>query len=473
MTKSHNHLALFGLCLGATLFAACTDTTAPAPTSTGATAPPIAAGAVRGDIVGTKLFTLPKTTVVGPRDAMSRAVPMGEPLTAPKETVATHSKQGILRLAPGAGLSELKIPITSASGAKVIVGSLVQGRDEKIAALHELTLASPSGLRVEPKVVTSAPSEGGKTFEMLKTPMHTGVWELDESHGRGEFSLKLSPTLQASGATVVVFEPSSTLDMSVLAVHPIVAAGDTGVVRVTLMDGATPITGATLDAHLSTPTKQDGPAVTMREIGGGVYEGTVTDALTEKDKSDAYTLNVNATGTTGSARFVRTGATAFTYVVPTGRITSIGTPRVVRDAGGKVTAFEADFSIEASSSDRFEVNAFLTTTGADGLEHPVAEAQTAENFDAGMHTLTLSFDAGYPQIAAVAGELHLRKVTLFSQGQQILLQRDEEGFKTAFPVVKLAELKPLAVIPPGLQMMIDKKTGGLRVGPPPRPVVAH
>jgi hypothetical protein len=463
MINAQRNLAFFALAVSTALLSGCADG---GPASSAAPSPMLKGGGARGDVAVNNLAEVPRAAVVGGREALSRAVASNEGLTPPREFAAQHSKQGVVVIEPGTALTRVSLPITSADGARVAVGSFVKGREPKSAALHAMTLRTPAGDSVEPKLGPVHPATEGEPA--TKIPLHSGVWELQSTHPSGDFSIELAPAVQAAGARVLIFEPKSTLDMAVLTVTPFVAAGTTGAVRVTLMDGTRPVLGAALSAHLSTPTREDGPSVAMHEVGGGVYEGTVGDTLTKSDPSDVYTVRVDASGVSPSGlRFVRSGGSAFTYVVPTGRFASAGTPRLVRDASGAVTSFDADFAIEASSADRFEVTALLTRTGDDGLEHPVAEAQTADDLEPGTHTITLSFDAGYPQIAGSDGELHVRKVTLYSQGHNVLLQRDDAGFGLAFPKVRLRELKALAVVPPGLQRALEH--GALHMGPLPAP----
>jgi hypothetical protein len=365
-----------------------------------------------------------------------------------------HFRQAVIRIPAGSSAAEIAVPVTATHDARIAVGPRMAGRDAKSDALLRLQIASPKGRAVKPTVMTSVPSRDGAKAEALTKPFHSGIWELEGAEA-GDYKLALTPEVRAAGASVILNEPSSKIDMAVQSVTPHVFAGDTGIVRVTLSDAGRPISGATLSAHIGNATNPHGAAIAMREIGGGVYEGNLTDPLTERDPSGTYAVDIDAQGTSGGLHFARSGSTAFTYVVPTGRITSTPTPRIVRDPSGKVTAFEADFEVEAASPDRFEVSAVLTTTGSDGLEHPVAEAQTSENVQPGKHTMTLSFDAGYAQFHGVGGEMHLRKVTLFSQGHNVLLQRDDAGYRTAFASVRPEELKPLAVVPPGLRAYRD------------------
>jgi hypothetical protein len=442
MTKSAIHfLSLVSLAA----LAACANNDRP--TVAGSTPVPAVAQA-RGDVVASQLYALPATKVVGPRAAISRPAAGNDAVGAPSETVTHRFRQGIVHVAANSPLASVVVPVTQARGTKIAVAPGTMDRAENLAALNQVVLATPTGAPVPALMVKrdgpTAVEEG-----------HSGVWNLDAAALPGNYALTLAPSLARSGADILVFEPESTIEMAVTAITPIVMAGTAGTIRVTLTDAGKPITGANCKAHLQTSTEQNGPSVTMKEIGNGVYEATVTEVLTEKSSSGVYSLKVQADGSSNGARFVRTGNGSFTFAVPTGRVTSTNAPRLVRNVDGAITAFEADVNVEASSADRFEITALLTVLGPDGFEHPVAEAQTAENLDVGTHTMTLSFDAGWAQLAKAEGVLHVRKLSLYSQGQQVLLHRADDGFSLAFESVAVADLKPLDTVPPGAKAMLN------------------
>ncbi len=436
-------LALLGL-VSVSALAACSNE----PLTLEAPAPVPAVAKSQGDVVAPQLYALAATKVVGPRVAISRPAAGNDAIGAPLPPVTHAFRQGIVHVAPGSTLAEVTVPVTATGGARIAVAPIGTDPVATGDALRELTVASPSGTMLSPKMLKT-------TGPTVLDEKHSGVWELAPSMAVGSYALRLAPSVARTGADIFVYEPSSTIELGVTPITPIVMAGTTGTVRISLLDGGKPIVGASMRAHLASVSTRNGPAVAVREIGGGIYEATVSEALDDKSASGVYTLEVHADGSSNGARFVRSGAAGFTFSVPTGRVASTRTPRLVRDGAGQITAFEADVDVEAASTDRFEVSALLTVLGPDGFEHPVAEAQTAENLEPGTHTVTLSFDAGWAQLAGADGVLHVRKLTLYSQGQQVILHRADDGFDLAFAPVKHDQLKPLAEVPGGAKAMLD------------------
>jgi hypothetical protein len=158
---------------------------------------------------------------------------------------------------------------------------------------------------------------------------------------------------------------------------------------------------------------------------------------------------VEADGKTATgAAFKRFASTAFDFAVPTAQITDASTTRVVRDDLNNIVAFEVDVTVESKATDRYEVSALLTGTGADGQEHPLVRAQTADVLEPGTRKLTLRFDAGFAKLGGIEGEYAVRDVLLFSQGVSAPMHRMLAGTGTRFTGVHLAELRTANELPP-------------------------
>lgn len=409
---------------------------------------------VLGDVVPARIYKLstpPSLTeeTLSVSTASSPKIPLG----LPTKMEARSFKETYLFIDAGSTASTVSIPIDAPDGATIHL--LPRGTDEAghLAALRDLQLFEPSGkTRLDLRVAKAADSLKDKDAESL--PMVS----IDlPAMTKGSYSLKVGDIAAKTGVAIFVQLPKSTIQMDVTPSDAQFFPGDKGSVSIKLADAGAPITGASLEGHLVRPDGSPAQSVAIRELGDGVYQADVANAVGANDPYGMYNVFVRAKGTSNGASFDRFGTTAMQFVVPNGRLLGTAVPRTNRDADGKIVSFDVDVNVEAASTDRFEVSALLTTSYVDGTERPVAEAQTASIVNAGNSTITLHFEAGFIALSKFDGVLNLRRLTLYSQGTFSLLHRLGLGLDVKMPAFKLAELKALDVLPPRLQKDFERK----------------
>jgi hypothetical protein len=278
---------------------------------------------------------------------------------------------------------------------------------------------------------------------------------LEPSMQKGMYTLRFGSVAAKNGVTLDVRLPKSTIDMAVTPSASTFLAGDDGTILVELSDAGTAVTGANLEAELVRPDGSKAGTAAIRELGNGKYEVYAAKSLNESSAPGVWNVFLRAKGSAHGLKFDRYGAAAFEWAVPTARIASATTPRLIKNAVGQVESFEVEVALEVASLDRYELTATLVSVDPDGAERPVALGQTAIGLDAGNHRLALRFDAGYVKLTTLEGSFALRGLQLFSQGRNCLLQRHQRGLDLRFPIVSSAELVALKEITPAVQLLID------------------
>jgi hypothetical protein len=132
----------------------------------------------------------------------------------------------------------------------------------------------------------------------------------------------------------------------------------------------------------------------------------------------------------------------------------VGSPEVRRGGDGLVDGVSFDVGVETLDDDQFSVRGILTFTGSDGLEHPLASAQTGQVITRAGGTMTLSFEASSMAFAQANGPFHLRNLALISQSYGVTQHRIGRGLDLATPALAASEIRVPAQIPLHVQEMI-------------------
>jgi hypothetical protein len=274
---------------------------------------------------------------------------------------------------------------------------------------------------------------------------------MDSKNTRGLSKVKVGAKAAALGLAIEVREPSSSIELSLTASALQLFPGSDGYVTVGVTS-AEPVKHVRYEAALYNPRFERVRTVPVVKVGGE-YRAMVSRAMDERDEPGSWVLEVRAVGSAGGQDFDRLAQTAFGFAVPTARIASAGKARLVREAGGKVTALELDVVLESQALDRYEVTGTLVATDAQGVERPVAEAQVTDQLGAGTHTLTLRFEAGHAGLSKLDGSYALRGLQLYSLGTNTLYHRLARGLDIRFPAVRAAELAA-AELTPAIENMV-------------------
>ena len=265
---------------------------------------------------------------------------------------------------------------------------------------------------------------------------------MNKDMGRGRYKLQVGAKAAKVGLAIEIREPSSSTELSLTPSSLQFSPDAEGYVTVGLQSDVA-LERVKVEATLLNPRYERVRTVPVVKVGNE-YRALVSRVMTEKDEPGTWMVEVHATGTAGGQAFDRLEQTAFGFVVPTARIASVGRERLVRDAGGRVTALEVDVVVESQAVDRYEVTGTLVATDEQGVERAVAEAQVTDQLGAGSHTLTLRFDAGHAGLSKLGGSYALRGLQLYSLGTNTLYHRLNRGLDVRFPAVRVEELAAAA-----------------------------
>jgi hypothetical protein len=394
-----------------------------------------------GDVTPGRLFAREVREAMGPGLVSVSNPTSPQPLAAALVPETRRSKSTVLHVAPGSAATQLQLPITAPEDAWVML--IPQGNDAKVGedALRDVAMFDPKGVRADQRAARDGNAQLGVDADRLKAEGITkpiAMLRIHPEMGRGLYRLQVGAKAAKVGLAIEIREPSSSTELAVTASALQVSPDADGYVTVGLQSGET-LERVSVEAWLYSPRYERDRAVPVVKVGKE-YRAQVSKVMTERDEPGTWMVEVHVTGTAGGQAFDRLEQTAFGFVVPTARLASVGRERLVRDAGGRVTALEVDVVVESQTLDRYEVTGQLVATDAKGVERSVAEAQVTDQLGAGSHVLTLRFDAGHVGLSKLGGTYALRGLQLYSLGTNTLYHRLNRSLDVRFPAVRVEEL---------------------------------
>ena len=445
MTLHRSILQSAGLSLAVLLLGGFTQESNVSSTLRSASGAPLAPG----DVAPGKLYARDATEALG-KGLVSVSNPASpkQPLAAPLAPETRRSKSTVLHVAPGSAPTEVQLPITAPEEAWVMF--IPKSNNPKLGeeALHDVALFDPQGARADQRASRAAHAALGMDAERMKADgisRPISLLRMDAKNTRGLYKVRVGRKAAELGLAIEVREPSSSIELSLTASALQLFPGSDGYVTVGVTS-AEPVKHVRYEASLYNPRFERVRTVPVVKAGNE-YRAMVSRVMDERDEPGAWVLEVRAVGNAGGQDFDRLGQTAFGFAVPTARIASAGRTRLVREAGGKVTALELDVVLESQALDRYEVTGTLVATDAQGVERPVAEAQVTDLLGAGTHTLTLRFEAGHAGLSKLDGTYSLRGLQLYSLGTNTLYHRLAKGLDIRMPAVRASELAAAEVTP--------------------------
>ncbi|WNG27561.1 hypothetical protein F0U62_28715 [Cystobacter fuscus] len=404
---------------------------------------------VAGDVAPARLFPREVHEPLAPGlVSVSNPGAPQQPLAPPLAPETRSSKSTVLHVAPGSAPQQLSLPIDTPEDAWVMFipkGSDAQ-RGER--ALRDMSMFDPRGVRADVRAARSAEDALGLNASRLKAEgisRPVTLMRMGREMGAGAYQVRVGAEAARVGMAIEVRLPSSPIELSLTASAMQFFPGEEGYVTVDLHSTAR-LEKVRFEATLYNPRFEKDRTVPVVRVGQE-YRALVSRVLSERDEPGAWVLEVRATGRSEGGDFDRLAQTSVGFAVPTARIVSAGRPRLVRDAAGKVAAFEVDVELESQARDRYEVSGTLVATDRQGGERPVAEAQVTDQLGVGSHTVTLRFDAGHVGLSRMEGAYALRELRLFSLGTNALYHRLGRGLELRMPAASVAEFAAPVMTP--------------------------
>ncbi|HET9033131.1 MAG TPA: DUF4785 domain-containing protein [Dokdonella sp.] len=251
----------------------------------------------------------------------------------------------------------------------------------------------------------------------MDVPEGSLVVKLADALGSGRIEL-VAPT--ASGSYLVhVFEPASTVVMSLQAERDTVLAGDS--IRISAA-----IEGATLDRVNGLLSSPDGHSqdVTFTRQRDGSYVASVRPDPTHAGGFGLWQIHAFGNASNRQISVPRDARSAFAVSVATARLTgSIDRQTgITRNAG-----MTLDIGVQSVMPSRYQLAGTLYGTRSDGSLAPAAVAHSAAWLEAGFGSIKLRFDASSLSQSGMAAPYELRDLRLINQADMSLLERRERA----------------------------------------------
>lgn len=283
---------------------------------------------------------------------------------------------------------------------------------------------STLSFRIDGKLVTSteairsAADEDALRAAGMDVPQGSVVFKMADGVGHGTIEL-IAP--RASGAYLVhVFEPASSIVLTLHADRDTVIAGEAFVVRAMIAGGAR------LDRLSGLLSAPDGHVQDVRfeRQADGAFEARVRPDPAHAGGFGLWEIHAFGNAKSGQLGIARDARDAFAVSVATARLDGA----IERVPGsGKDADVQLRIGIESAVASRYQLAGVLYGTRADGRLAPVAIAHAASWIAAGNGTIDLHFDAGAVQQAGVGAPFELRDLRLINQADMSLVERRERA----------------------------------------------
>ena len=451
---------------------------------------------VSGDVTPTSLRVLhlpehqPDAMIQGADPAPSRTV-----FQAEKPTIPQNSREFRVVIPPGSNQTTA-FPIDAPQGARVIVSVAERGKPGA-ARLNNIHLRELDGNRVldlardsqstlpvrpraKPGVVDASPEvEAAPLVKQIDTT--TPVFEehdlkelvkvdpalaqlavprrmlsVDVETKPGFVYVELPKAALDVGVMIEVQQPKSNIKVHAEADQPFHVFGDTVEIDLHVTDAGAVVSEVEFNGFLETPSGQRIDGLTIKPSRDGHYVATVPIVSAEAKHVGVWTFRGTAKGKTSEGiAFQRDVEATFGYSVTFARMAQVFTPVVNHGEDGKIDAVQVDVEIDSVQAARLGLHGTLVYKDSEGVEHPVAVAQTGQDVSEGTNVMTLVFSSGALSIAKVDGPFFLRDLALVSHSNASTQHRIGLGLLQQTPAIKASDLRPMAEIPASVQESID------------------
>ncbi|MEO7936149.1 MAG: DUF4785 domain-containing protein [Dokdonella sp.] len=346
--------------------------------------------------------------------SMSWALDPKTPLDARPVSFQQHSREYWV----DASADQLQQGLALSTSAKGAVIRLSPHADNKsVIDASTLSFRANGKLYASSDAMSTAANQDELRAAGMDVPSGSLAFKLADRLGSGRVEL-IAPT--ASGDYLVhVFEPASSIVMTLQAEHDTVLAGDS----VRIVAG---IEGATLDRVEGLLSSPDGHSqnVTFVRQRDGNYAANVRPDSKQAGGFGLWEIHAFGNASNRQNDVPRDARSAFAVSIATARLSgSIETlTGLTRDGGMSFT-----IGVQAASASRYQLAATLFGTNKQGSMVPAAVAHSAAWLDAGETSINLRFDAASLKGSELAAPYELRDLRLINQADMSLLERRERA----------------------------------------------
>ncbi len=303
--------------------------------------------------------------------------------------ITTSAPGALIRLSPQGGAAASLDP----------AGVLIRSNGRTLtAAAASTTVADAKALRSAGMDVT----DGSLAFR-LAASTGSGEMEIVAAHAQGRY-------------LVHVFEPDSLLVLSLAADHDTTLVGGTVRFHAALANGSLAVASGIV-------TAPDGYSANLHfaRNSDGSFSAAFTPDAAHNIGPQLWEAHAFTATRTGNLSVLRDAKTAFAVSAPTARFG--GDAQIVNDAAG----LRVTLGITAAVASRYQASGALYGTGADGVLHPAALAQSASWLSVGNGKIELGFDAQTLGSSGLRAPFELRDLRLTDQANMSLIERRERA----------------------------------------------
>jgi len=288
----------------------------------------------------------------------------------------------------------------------------------------------PAGILIRRNGSTQSASVASSTIADTRALRSAGMevtdgslaFRLAPSGGSGEVEIA-APNAQ-DRYLVHVFEPDSTIVLSLSADRDTVLVGNTVTLHATLKDGGNARALALASGIVTAPDGYSADLHFSRNPDGS-FSATFTPDAAHAIGPQLWEAHAFTSTRMGKLSLLRDAKTAFAVSTPTARFNS--TTQVNHDASGLYISL----GIDATSASRYQVSAVLYGHGSDGLLHPAALGQSAAWLNAGSGNVELGFDPAALSGSGLSAPFELRDLRLVDQANMAVIERRERALAIA------------------------------------------
>jgi hypothetical protein len=307
-------------------------------------------------------------------------------------SLSTTSKGAVIRISPRVG----SMAIASSTLSIAAAGKRYAAADALSAAANEDELRA-AGMDVPQ----------GSIVVKLKDNIAAGHVELVAAAAEGDYLIH-------------VFEPSSSVVLSVQAAQDTVLAGEPIQFKANIAGGAKL---NRLSGLISSPSGHSQPVEFSRQADGSFLASVKPDAA-RAGGHGLWELHAFGNASLSKLDVQRDARTAFAVSVASARLD--GTLASV-PSRGKSPDVSMRIGIEAGSASRYQLAGVLYGTSEDGMLRPAVVAHSAAWLQVGKSSIDLKFDAEQIAKSGVKPPYEVRDLRLIDQADMSLIERRERA----------------------------------------------
>lgn len=313
----------------------------------------------------------------------------------------------------------IDLPLTAA-GAVIRISPLVP--DAKVRIAPEGIELALDGNPLDASAIARLADGAALKAAGLDVPEASLAFKLGPEVGAGSLKLGVGALPADEHMVIHVFEPESPWSGQLTLTGRNFFAGDGLSVGFGIGDGKSALPVDTIRALVTGPNAERQFELALDPVSG-VLRGELPKDLDLSGQAGLFEAHAWLETTTPEGLQVRRDLKIPFSVAP-------ALARLDGRAAARLgDALTLDIGVETAAAGRFQLNAQVFGTGADGQLVPMAMAQTAGMVPAGGGTLQLKVDREIVEASGLGAPFEIRGVELLDQGRMFLLQRQQEALR--------------------------------------------